>query len=173
MLSLRNLSIKRKLTIIVMAASSVALLIACAAFGLYDKITFQQSMTEDLEIQAEIIATNSTAALTFGDGKAIEEMLAALKAKQNIVAACVHDENGQPFARYLRKGSTDLSAPMPPPGNSSEFRANDLIVFHRIVWDGEMIGTVFIQSDLNELQARLQRLASIVAVVLAGALGDA
>ena len=31
MRSLRNLSIKRKLTIIVMAASSVALLIACAA----------------------------------------------------------------------------------------------------------------------------------------------
>ena len=173
MLSLRNLSIKRKLTIIVMAASSVALLIACTAFGLYDKITFQQSMAEDLEIQAEIIATNSTAALTFGDGKAIEEMLAALKAKRSIVAACVYNKNGQPFARYLRKGSADLSAPMPPPGNSSEFRPNDLIVFHRIVWDGEMIGTVFIQSDLNELQARLQRLASIVAVVLAGALGIA
>jgi signal transduction histidine kinase/DNA-binding response OmpR family regulator len=173
MRSLRNLSIKRKLTIIVMAASSVALLIACAAFGLYDKITFQQSMVEDLEIQAEIIATNSTAALTFGDGKAIEEMLAALKAKRSIVAACVYNKNGKPFARYLRKGSADLSAPMPPPGNSSEFRPNDLIVFHRIVWDGEMIGIVFIQSDLNELQARLQRLASIVAVVLAGALGIA
>jgi two-component system, sensor histidine kinase len=173
MRSLRNLSIKRKLTIIVMAASSVALLIACAAFGLYDKITFQQSMAEDLEIQAEIIATNSTAALTFGDGKAIEEMLAALKAKRSIVAACVYNKNAQPFARYLRKGSTDLSAPMPPPGNSSEFRADDLIVFHRIVWDGEMIGTVFIQSDLVELQARLQRLASIVAVILAGALGIA
>ncbi len=173
MRSLQNLSIKRKLTIIVMAASSAALLLACAAFGLYDKITFQQSMVEDLEIQAEIIATNSTAALTFGDGKAIEEMLAALKAKRSIVAACVYNKNGQPFARYLRSGSTDSSAPTPPPGNSSEFRSNDLIVFHRIVWDGEMIGTVFIQSDLNELRARLQRLASIVAVVLAGALGIA
>jgi two-component system sensor histidine kinase/response regulator len=134
MRSLRNLSIKRKLTVIVMAASSVALLLACAAFGLYDKITFQQSMVEDLKIQAEIIATNSTAALTFGDGKAIEEMLAALKAKRSIVAACVYNKNGQPFARYLRNGSSDLPAPTPPPGNSSEFRANDLIVFHRIVW---------------------------------------
>jgi signal transduction histidine kinase/HPt (histidine-containing phosphotransfer) domain-containing protein/ActR/RegA family two-component response regulator len=36
-----------------------------------------------------------------------------------------------------------------------------------------MIGTVFIQSDLNELWERLQRLASIVVVVLAGALGIA
>ena len=173
MRSLRNFSIKQKLTFIVMAASSVALLLACAAFGLYDKITFQQSMIEDLEIQAEIIATNSTAALTFGDGKAIEEMLTALKAKRSIVAACVYNKNGQPFARYLRNGSTDLPAPTLPAGNSSKFRANDLIVFHRIVWDGEMIGTVFIQSDLNDLQARLQRLASIVAVVLAGALGIA
>jgi signal transduction histidine kinase/CheY-like chemotaxis protein len=173
MRSLRNLSIKRKLTFIVMAASSVALLLACAAFGLYDKITFQQSMVEDLEIQAEIIATNSTAALTFGDGKAIEEMLAALKAKQGIVAACVYNKSGLPFARYRRNGSSDLPAPTTPAGNSSEFRANDLIVFHRIVWDGEMIGTVFIQSDLNELRARLQRLASIVAVVLGGALGIA
>ena len=174
MRSLRNFSIKQKLTFIVMAASSVALLLACAAFGLYDKITFQQSMVEDLKIQAEIIATNSTAALTFGDGKAIEEMLAALKAKRSIVAACVYNKNGLPFARYLRNGSSDLPARRTTPaGNSSEFRANDLIVFQRIVWDGEMIGTVFIQSDLNDLQARLQRLASIVAVVLAGALGIA
>jgi signal transduction histidine kinase/CheY-like chemotaxis protein/HPt (histidine-containing phosphotransfer) domain-containing protein len=170
---LRNLSIKRKLTIIVMAASSVALLLACVAFGLYDKFTFQQSMVEDLEIQGEIIATNSTAGLTFNDGKAIEEMLAALKAKPSIVSACVYNKNGQPFSRYQRNGSTDLPVPTPPAGNSSQFRANDLIVFRQIVWDGEVIGTVFIQSDLNELWWRLQRLVMIVALVLVGALGIA
>jgi signal transduction histidine kinase/DNA-binding NarL/FixJ family response regulator len=173
MRALRNLSIKRKLTIIVMAASSVALLLACVAFGLYDKFTFQQSMVEDLEIQGEIIATNSTAGLTFNDGKAIEEMLAALKAKPSIVSACVYNKNGQPFSRYQRNGSTDLPVPTPPAGNSSQFRANDLIVFRQIVWDREVIGTVFIQSDLNELWRRLQRLVMIVALVLVGALGIA
>jgi two-component system, sensor histidine kinase len=173
MRALRNLSIKRKLTIIVMAASSVALLLACVAFGLYDKFTFQQSMVEDLEIQGEIIATNSTAGLTFNDGKAIEEMLAALKAKPSIVSACVYNKNGQPFSLYQRNGSIDLPVPTPPARNSSQFRANDLIVFRQIVWDREVIGTVFIQSDLNELWRRLQRLVMIVALVLVGALGIA
>jgi two-component system, sensor histidine kinase and response regulator len=170
---LRNLSIKRKLSAIVMAASSVALLLACAVFGLYDKITFQQSMVEDLETQAEIIALHSTAALTFGDSKALEEMLAALKAKNSIVAACVYNSQGQPLARYQRNGLTGPPVPTPPAGNSSEFRASDLIVFHRILWDDEVLGTVFIQSNLDELWDRLHRLALIVAVVLAGALGTA
>jgi len=173
MRALRNLSIRRKLTFIVMATSSVALLLACAAFGLYDKIVFQQSMVEDLEIQAEIIATHSTAALTFGDSKAIEEILAALKAKPSIVAACVYNKNGQPFARYERHDSIGLPAPAPRAGNFSEFRANDLVVFHPVAWDGEVIGTVFIQSDLNGLWARLQRLTLIVTIVLAGALAIA
>ena len=56
MRALRNLSIKRKLTVIVMAASSVALLLACAAFGLYDKITFQQFMVERLLLRVETLA---------------------------------------------------------------------------------------------------------------------
>ena len=41
MRAFRNLSIRRKLTLIVHGTSSVALLIACVAFVVYDTFTFR------------------------------------------------------------------------------------------------------------------------------------
>jgi len=63
--SLRNSSIKRKLTLIIMAASTVALLLASTGFVSYELFTFRQKMVRDLSTLADIIANRSTAALSF------------------------------------------------------------------------------------------------------------
>lgn len=69
---LRNLSIRHKLTAITLLSSSSALLIAVVAFAIYDVVTFRRNMVDELAIQAESIAINSDAALSFdaqGSGK--------------------------------------------------------------------------------------------------------
>ena len=63
--SLRDSSIKRKLTLIIMAASTVALLLASTGFVSYELFTFRQKMVRDLSTLADIIANRSTAALSF------------------------------------------------------------------------------------------------------------
>src|SRR6476620_8915025 len=91
---MRNLSIKWKLTIIIMAASTVALLLISAAFVTYEQITFRRTMTRDLTIIAQIIGDRSTAALDFNDQtEAKFELLAALTAKPHIVSACLYRGN--------------------------------------------------------------------------------
>ena len=57
MRSLGNLSIKRKLTWIIMLTSGIALLLACLAFIVYDRVTFKDSMVRDLMTMAEGIQT--------------------------------------------------------------------------------------------------------------------
>ena len=66
-MSLQNLSIRRKLILITMLTSSVALLLSSASFLIYDLISFRQLLTQDLTTQAEIIGYNSAAAMAFKD----------------------------------------------------------------------------------------------------------
>ncbi len=164
--SLRDMSLSRKLTAIIMAISAVTLLLACVAMGAYDVVSFRRSMARDLATLAEVIGRNSTAALTFHDGKAAEDVLAALVAEVHITGACIYDTDGKPFAKYLRDPD---SAPMVPPSPETigtHFSRGQLAEFRPIYLQGDRIGTVYIESDLGEMYERLQRYAAVIAVVL-------
>ena len=164
MRSLGNLSIKRKLTWIIMLTSGIALLLACLAFIVYDRITFKDSMARDLMTMAEVIGFNSTAALIFDNERDAAETLSALKAEQHIVAGAIYRANNRVFARYHRD-SQEFSPPEPEE-DRHYFGDDYLHLFRPVVLDGEKIGTVYIRSDLQEMQARQERYAEIVLVFL-------
>ena len=86
-LSFRNLPVRRKLHLIIMGTVCTALLLACAAVLVYDRVVLYHAVENDLGILAEILASNSAAALTFDDPKAARELLAGLKARRSIEAA--------------------------------------------------------------------------------------
>ncbi|HTD67268.1 MAG TPA: PAS domain S-box protein [Candidatus Limnocylindria bacterium] len=163
---LRNLPIKRKLTLIVMLTSGVALLLALAAFTAYQQISFRRALAVDLSVLAEMFGNNVASGLTFQDPKSIETTLKALNARPNIVAAAVYDKAGSVVAKYQR---VDSKQPFPFPKarqTSSHFQDDQLDAFRRIQLDGEIIGTIFITSDLRQVDEQFRRCAIIGAVVL-------
>src|SRR6185312_3331919 len=115
----RNLPIKHKLRLLIMATVSCALMLACAAVLVYDQIASRQSMQNDLDVLAQIFSANSTAALSFNDQADAEELLSTLQAKEHIDSAFVYRSDGTVFARFLR-GGTAAPAVTPPPGSLYE-----------------------------------------------------
>src|SRR5712691_8641718 len=168
MRAFRNLSIRRKLTLIIMLTSSVALLLACAAFVSYDLYAFRQAKVHDLTTLADIIGSNSTAALSFNDASSAREILGALSAKKHIVAACIYTRNGQVFAKYLRGDPNARFSPPETQDDGSRFGKNELTLFRKITLDGEKIGTVYLRSDLSEIAERVNRYAAVLALVMLG-----
>jgi hypothetical protein len=83
----RNLSVRHKLRLIVMATVTAALLCACAAVLVYLRIAAREGMRNDLEVMAQMLGANSTAALSFEDEKVGAEILSSLRVKRQIVAA--------------------------------------------------------------------------------------
>ena len=65
----RDLSIRKKLQGIVMVTSAAALLVASVVFTLYDRSTFLFAKKQDLRASAQMVGSNSTAALSFGDAE--------------------------------------------------------------------------------------------------------
>src|SRR5436309_399793 len=160
---LRRIPIKRKLTIITMITSGVALVLACAAFVTHEQATFKRKMVHDLEIVAEMTGAYSAAALTFNDPASAEKTLRSLDRQPYIMAACLYDKEGHVFAKYVAAG---LKKPFSPPAlqpNTFRFTNQSLILFRKIILKGRTIGTVFIQSDLKEMHERVNGYVIIVA----------
>ena len=165
---LRDASLRRKLTAIVMITSLVALALAATGFVLYDRISFRNGLVNERSLLADMVGATSIAALAFKDQVEGRELLEALRVEPHVTNACIYDARGEPFAVYTRVGGTPFAVP-PVASDRAIFQKGRLLVFRRIVLDGKTIGTVHIESDLDELQVRLHRYVAIVVSVIAAA----
>ena len=168
----RDLSIKRKLQVIILLTTGVALALACTGFVGYDLLTSRQVLARDLSTTAQMIGSNSTAALAFNDPNAAKDVLNALSAKPHVVSACIFGKDGKVFAQYRRVGGGDVTT-MQQEKDGARFGSNRLELSRGIVLDGERIGTVYINSDLAEIYSRLKLDFGIIALVMLASLGAA
>ncbi len=166
MRSFRNLTIGQKLTVIIMTTSSTALLLACTTFVIHDLIDFRRLLVNDLTTLAKIIGSNSATAILFGDSKVAGESLAALKAEPHVVWACIYNQRGDVIAHYARGGG-GITFPLAPAATGHRFTDDRLRLSSPVVFEGERVGIVLLESDLGEIQARLSRYVGISALVLA------
>ena len=158
----QDISIKRKLTAIIMIASTVALLLVSAGFVTYELFTFRQTMVSDLSMLGKIIGDRSTAALSFDNKGDAEQTLHALSFKNHITSAALYDKNGNLFAKYLSPNAPADSFPPRPESDVARFERDRLVVFRRIYDEGGFAGTVCLKSDLQELNERFVRYAGMI-----------
>ena len=165
-----GLSIRWKLTLITTLTSSIAVILVCACFVTYDIFSFRASMSQNLTALARVIGDNVTAALSFNDSVAATEMLGALKSQQNVTRACVYSRTGRIFA-YYRRQDCSVAFPDQPQTDGIFHSPGRLIAFRQVSLDGEAVGSLFIESDLQEMQTRLRRYAGIsLLIILASSL---
>ncbi len=160
-----TMSIRRKQMLIIMLVTSVALVLACAAFGTYEVLTFRTAMVQKLTTMAEIAGDYAAVAVDFNDPRRAAETLAQLKAEPNISGAGVYDRQGKIFAVYDRPGDSHGTIVPKVQPSGFTFIKDGLVLFQSIDYRGETVGTIYIASDLNELYSRLQRYAVITGAV--------
>ncbi|HWX56297.1 MAG TPA: ATP-binding protein [Verrucomicrobiae bacterium] len=162
---LRNAPIRKKLLVIIMLTSCVALCLAAVGFVASEVMSFRQHIRQNLTQLSEVIEANSTAAVTFNDPGAAEVLLASLSSQPSIQNACIYDRKGTPFARYSKSG-TSPGAVRPDEPATMEFSSNSVKSLQAIVFNKERIGTVYLESSLTEMHQRLELYGLIVMGVL-------
>ena len=163
---LGKVSIRWKLTLLIVTISTVSLLLASVAFITSDRINSQQTTSNNLRTMAEIIAANSSAALLFGDARAAQETLGFLNAQQHIQAAAIYGMDETVFASYRKPG---IAIEFPDSNIQTEtilFWVNHVELFTHINYEGEQIGIVYLRSDMKAIHDRLVWFLGIVAAVL-------
>jgi signal transduction histidine kinase/CheY-like chemotaxis protein len=159
----RDLPIRRKLALITLASSVIALVFAGAGVFTWDIVQFRREIARDLSAQARTISENSTAAITFEDAQSAGETLAVLEIHPNVEYACMFRADGSLFATYFRDGQGGCP---PVSGDELEVAWREARIVTPVDFGGERIGTLLINRDLNDVIERL----SIGGGILAGLL---
>ena len=173
--ALRNLSIRRKLTAIVMLTSGVAVILASALFLAYDYSSFKQQMVTDLETTAEGLGLQAYPALdaesaSSGVGTQARETLAfiagSLRAYPSVEHAVIFDANGRAAGGQERNILQERPTPPFTDRNTHAFTDEGLVLYHRVTTpEGRFVGVIYLLSNTHELTARLQRYLGILAGV--------
>ena len=180
----RHYSIKRKLMVFFLLLSSVGILVTSTAFLLNEFYRYNQSAHEEIKAQASILAKNTSAALTFSDHAAANEILSGLKANPRIVAVALFTADNNLFANYVASGASSsrlrsefkslvqpsadpkaLFAALQDASAISQFLEMRPLVSEPITLDNQQVGTVVIQTDLQYLYRELQFLTVLMLCV--------
>jgi len=160
-----HLPVRQRFTVITMIASGVALLLAGAAFTTYEVIVFRDTLVKQLGRTALILGENSSAALSFRDPVSATQTLRSLANDPHIVVGAIYDERGAVFATY-RSAAAPAAALPTTLAVGHRFGSASLELFQVIMLEGDRAGTLYLRSDLAEMEARLLRYVLIAVAVL-------
>jgi signal transduction histidine kinase len=168
MTPLKNLSIKSKLTLVIMLTSCIALLVACAAFEELLRYTFRRSILTEVSRLGEVTGNLCAFSLGVNRPDGAEKVLESLHSQKEIKAVGIY-RDGKLWAKYA---ATNWPAAPPamagPAGNG--FAQQYVWVFQPILdrEDREELGMIYLQASLEKHHAlRRQYLWIVLCVLLA------
>jgi signal transduction histidine kinase/CheY-like chemotaxis protein len=153
-------SLKGKLQFVIMTTTSVGLLSACMVLMVNDLLLLRQSMVREITHQANILGSNSLAALAFHDEEGAREILEALRFQPEVVQALLYDANGEVFVEYGRRDTIQTQV-VPLNDNSEHVTWRSIEVYRDLGLEGDRIGTIYLRSDTRMLERRLKEFGGI------------
>jgi signal transduction histidine kinase/CheY-like chemotaxis protein len=165
-MTFRDLSIRRKMTVLILSSSVLGLVMACVGLAAYERTSFRASTTNEISALADTLGANAAASLLFNDPKAAADLLGALATEQHILGARLYDANGKVFAEYRREGAPKTFMMPSCCGDGATFTPDSLVLFRSVSLNGEKAGSIAIVSDLIGFRAKLVEYTKIAVVVL-------
>lgn len=162
---LRDAPISQRLMAIILLICGAVSLLTCASFSAFEFFTFRQNTIANLTTIGSVLASNSTAALTFDNPEDATEILAALQAEPHIRAAGLYDEAGKLLAHYPSDLPTG-ALPATPEVDGNRLTAEFLISVQPVVHDSTRVGTLYLKSDMDAMYERFALYGSIVAAIV-------
>jgi signal transduction histidine kinase/DNA-binding response OmpR family regulator len=166
MVSFKHLPIKWKLKLIIIFTSGIALLFASIASMVKNVIEARHTLQNDLSSLAQVIGMNSVGTLVFDDQGGAEQNLSALRAKRHVTLACIYDRNGQIFAVYKAKNTSENPTIPEAREDGHYYEDNHLLMYTSILRGNDVVGKVCIQFNLKGMNIDLIQSAVIFAFII-------
>jgi signal transduction histidine kinase len=160
---LKDISIRKKLTRVILLIISVVLVVTSVTFLVYEWYAYRKNTREKLSTVGKIVAANSTAALAFEDKEGAREILLAFREEPRIVRAALYNNEGKLFAFYSKNLSTD-AFPTRLDKDGYYFIHSRLEGFEPVLQDKKRLGTLYMQSDQQAMYKRFGLLAFVMAI---------
>jgi two-component system sensor histidine kinase/response regulator len=165
-MNFRDLPIRRKLALLILSSSVLAVILACLGFAIYERQKFRANTADELSTLADTLGANTAASLAFNDQKTAQQMLGALREEHHVLAACLYDNHARIFAEYRRAGlSTEFKMPSSRE-DGAHFEQHTITLFRSVFLENDKTGSIAIVSDLSGTRARVWEYTKIAILVL-------
>jgi signal transduction histidine kinase len=159
------LSIRTKLTAMILVSTTLALALAGTAFIWYQRHTLEQSMLDATASLTRILSVSNTAAMMFDAREDATESLAALAAKPSIILAALYRSDGSLFAEYVRAGAPHPHEEVSLDALGPRFGYGYLAYTHPVTVEGEKLGVVYLVASLEEVRQAEQASIAVVTIL--------
>lgn len=162
--------IRRKLPAIVLFTSGLLISLMALSVTVEKYYSYKNKLVESTGILATVIGANCTAALTFHDEDTAYELIAALQAEDNLIAARLFDGTGRLFVSYSNPQNSDKIQDIPDSLRGVEvttvprFSRYFFDILQPVTLEDKTIGHILLRIDLASLHRQLQ----VFIVVIAG-----
>jgi methyl-accepting chemotaxis protein len=153
--------------LIIMVISTVSLMIASAALITTDRVKIREAVGSNLTTMTGILAAQNSAAILFQDITAAEETLRFLERHGNIETAGIFDINSDPVVVYRKPGYTQPLPDVQTQLDNVLFWDRHVETARRVMHNGDIIGHVYLRSNLDEISDHLIWYPGIAASVFA------
>ncbi len=171
-----DLTLASKIQRAILLLTGGALALAAVVFLLMEYMSYRKVLVDHVSVVTDIIATNSTAALSFDDRATAERLLASLRAEEDVVGAVLYQRDGHAFAADFRNPETGPPAPLDlqqwdvqalAAGAKLHHFDRHLQLVGPVRLDGELIGFVRIETTLDRLYEGMLDYLQLLVLVLA------
>jgi len=165
--SFKDLSIHKKLALIILVNLIVALSMVSTIFVIYDKQESEASLLNEIKVLSSVVASRSVAAIAFGDKRAAKTNLTALKSKSAIELACLYLKEGALFHHFSKTNMDASSCPeyvgLPTQSNFD----NDYLHYKEfILLKGKPVGALYVKTSLDEIHQRQSRITTVALIMI-------
>lgn len=166
-----HLTLQKRVTLVNLITTAAALLLATALLIGIEYLHLRRAFLEDLQVQARILANNSSAAVLFQDDKAASEILSSMHAAQHVGHVEIFDAKGKSRARYVAEGYLLPAIPLPYTAEPEfVFNKLSLEIFEPIAIDGKPAGMLYLCASLKPIYSRLTLFSIATVLIVLGAL---
>jgi PAS domain S-box-containing protein len=153
-----------------MVTTALALFATSFVFIVTEYVVLRSSMVNNAMGIGRTIASNVVANLSFSDNLSAQETLSTLRSVPGISAAAIYDNSGNLFAGYGKEAYRMAAKITIPKQETYNFERSHVDTYTQVVLDKEIIGCVFIRSDISSFYTRVKSYIVVLLVVMSLAL---
>ena len=160
----RDLSIRRKLAVLIMTASVFAVILACVGFAIYERQRFHTDIADELATLADTLGANTAASLAFNDQKSARANAGGAANRTPCVRRMLIRHAGA-LVCSVRRANAEFKMP-PSAADGAYFGLDTITLFRSVYLESEKTGSIEIVSDLSGIRARFWEYSKIAVLVL-------
>lgn len=152
-----GLSIKQKLTLVMLLTISAGVVLIGVFFMAYERVQTRAQMTHEIEVVAKVAYSQLVAALDFNDLATMQESANSLHYDATIDMVCLYDSRLKMMVQSFSNEGSTVSCPQQIENLKTGFVGDKFHFIRNLLSDSSHTGTIYIRANTEYVENLIQQ----------------